>query len=264
MQKYFRYLNYEIVKRKGIIMDKKWVIISLVMSSFVMISGCSAKQTNTNESGTEENKKDTASTKEPVSKDALVYEDNADLVITLSYDNLSDLEDEADVIIIAQAIKPFEERQPAYIYEKIEEDGTEMLTEGYTQTEVVIKNIIKKPGKFAIIEGDNMFVKEPLFIVEENNVKTVKTIDYYRPINEKDDYVIFLKESGLNDNTYYITNGNNGKFSLQNPNELKNVLNTSRTIDTVTTSDLVERNNILREEVLNQYKENIESVLKSR
>ncbi|GGG19891.1 hypothetical protein GCM10007425_12860 [Lysinibacillus alkalisoli] len=72
------------------------------------------------------------------------------------------------------------------------------------------------------------------------------------------------QESGLNDNTYYITNGNNGKFSLQNPNELKNVLNTSRAIDTVTTSDLVESNNLLREEVLNQYKENIESVLKSR
>lgn len=233
---------------------KKIVSLFIFIGLIVVNSACSSNHS------LEDSTKETNKTAEIPSD--IQYVDNSELVNTVSYNSFEDLEKNADLIVIAQALKPFEEREHQEIYQDIPEDNSKLLIDGYTETEILIKKVLKQPETENKTAGDTMFVQEPAFIFTEDNVKKIRTVDYYRPINDKDDYLLFFNKSGWNDGSYTSMNWNNGKFSLQQTDELKHVLSKSNSLDQEVLHKQIVEHQAMRKITFETYANEINEVLK--
>ncbi|MGE7839858.1 hypothetical protein ACQKNX_03610 [Lysinibacillus sp. NPDC093712] len=144
----------------------------------------------------------------------------------ISYANLETLEQNSELIIIAQATQNFEDREHINTFYETPKDKyqPEFLIEGITKTDVNIKKILKQPENEHYNEEEIISVIEPITIFEDvGKVKKVKTISNYKEIG-RDDYILFLKKNTYGD--YGIINMNNGRYNLNNTNEL----NTSKAL----------------------------------
>lgn len=192
----------------------------------------------------------------------LEYIDNSEMTITVSYNDFSELEKNADFVLIARALKPFKERKPEEIYQDIQEDNSKILIDGYTDTEIVIKSVLKQPKQESKVKGDTMFIQEPAFIFEDDGIKKVRTIENYRPINDTDDYILFLNKSGWEDGSYTSMNWNNGRFSLQQSDELEKVLANARNLEQSVIKEQVDHHQSMQKLVFEKYSNEIDEVLK--
>ncbi|AVK84936.1 hypothetical protein C3943_15960 [Lysinibacillus sp. B2A1] len=153
----------------------------------------------------------------------------------ISFENLDTLEQNSELIIIAQATKNFEDREHINKFHETPEDEYQpkFLIEGITKTEVNIKEILKQPEDEQYNEGEIISVIEPISIFEDvDKVKKIKTVSNYEAIGT-DDYILFLKKNSYGE--YGVINMNNGRFNLSNNNEVN-------TIKTLTASEERELN----------------------
>ncbi len=168
----------------------------------------------------------------------------------INYANLDILEQNSDLIIIAQATENFEEREHINKFYETPEDKYQpkFLIEGFTKTEVNIKKILKQPQDKHYNEGEIIGVIEPITIYEDaDKVKKIKTISNYKEIGT-DEYILFLKKNTYGE--YGVINMNNGRYNLSNTDEFN-------TIKTLTASEEREQH-----EDLIQHQEIKESIFK--
>lgn len=146
----------------------------------------------------------------------------------INYDNFDELEQNSELIIIAQATKNFEDREHINKFHETPEDKYQpkFLIEGITKTEVNIKEILKQPENEHFNEGEILSVIEPISIFEDvDKVKKIKTVSNYKEIGT-DDYILFLKKNSYDE--YGVINMNNGRFNLNNNDEFNTIKVTAR------------------------------------
>jgi len=141
----------------------------------------------------------------------------------INFENLDTLEQNSELIIIAQATENFEDREHINKYHETPEDEYQpkFLIEGITKTEVNIKEILKQPEDEHYNEGEIISVIEPISIFEDvDKVKKIKTVSNYKEIGT-DDYILFLKKNSYGE--YGVINMNNGRFNLSNNDEFSTI-----------------------------------------
>ena len=141
----------------------------------------------------------------------------------INYDNFDELEQNSELIIIAQATKNFEDHEHINKFHETPEDKYQpkLLIEGITKTEVNIKGILKQPEDEHYNQGEIISVIEPISIFEDvDKVKKIKTVSNYREIGT-DDYILFLKKNSSGE--YGVINMNNGRFNLSNNDEFNTI-----------------------------------------
>lgn len=135
------------------------------------------------------------------------------------FESLDTLEQNSELIIIAQATENFEDREHINRFHETPEDEYQpkLLIEGITKTEVTIKEILKQPEDEHYNEGEIISVIEPISIFEDvDKVKKIITVSNYKEIGT-DDYILFLKKNTFGN--YGVINMNNGRFNVSNNDE---------------------------------------------
>lgn len=126
----------------------------------------------------------------------------------ITYEDLDDLHNDADLIIKGKANDNFENRE---FYTAFGEEDD--LQDFHTKTEVDIDKVIKGSSE---LEGESITATEPIVYLEENDVTV--TTEGYTELQEGSEYVIFLNEN--NEGDYSIIFNNRGKYNLDGTDEL--------------------------------------------
>jgi len=124
----------------------------------------------------------------------------------VSYGNVDQLDQGADLIIIGTPTKSFEDREHVATYF---DDG--ILQDFYTLTEIKIDRVIKSPEDFK--QSDSLTIIEPIGYVEDEDEKTKITYEGYTELPEGQKSIIFLKKNTFGQ--YGVINMDLGKFSLE-------------------------------------------------
>lgn len=143
----------------------------------------------------------------------------------VDFENLNELEKDADLIVIGKPIHEFSDRNHFNIYGE-END----LEDFYTETEVNIIQIIKGNEKIDLEE--TLKVIEPITYVSED--KLTITTEGYTALEKNLDYIIFLKENDFGD--YGVIFNNAGKYDInslseKSPQVNNKITNTDQTSD---------------------------------
>ena len=148
-----------------------------------------------------------------------VYNSISDVKIEsnyISYDDISKLDKESDLIIIGNTIQDFEDREHQATYF---DDGT--LEDFYSITNVKVHKVFKRVDE--IKNGDYLNIIEPASIIQTVQGKQRLLRDDYRPLEKNKQYILFLKK---NDNGQYsIINMNLGKLDLSDKDKIFNLNN---------------------------------------
>ena len=182
--------------------------IGVMLISLIMLSACSPENNTTQ--ATEENSND--------SIERLVIPANYH-----KYENEKDLNEDADLIVIASPNDSFINREHVATYTPAEEYLPESLENFYTINTSTIKEVLKPAEESDIPVGSELDVIEPVAIVDTGEWKQILTIDNYLEMDENINYIIYLKRNTYGE--YGVINMNNGRFNLEaeeqitNPNE---------------------------------------------
>ncbi len=170
----------------------------------------------------------------------------------VSYENFDTLEQNSELIIIAQATEKFEDREHINKYHETPEDKYQpkFLIEGITKTNVKIKEVLKQPESENYREGQILSVIEPITIFEDTDkIKKIKTISNYKEIGT-DDYILFLQKNTFGE--YGVINMNNGRYNLSNTDEFNSIKTLSASEEREQAEDLLQHQEI-KETILKTY-----------
>jgi len=177
----------------------------------------------------------------------------------ISYDSFDTLEQNSELIMIAQATENFEDREHINTFYETPEDKyqTKFLIDGITKTNVHIKKILKQPEDAHFNEGDLLTVIEPITIFKDiDNVKKIKTISHYQAIG-MEDTILFLMKNSYGD--YGVINMNNGRYSLTNTDEFQTTKTLSASEERERAEDFKQHQKI-KESILKTYRSEITEV----
>ena len=134
----------------------------------------------------------------------------------ISYDDISKLDTESDLIIIGNTVQDFEDREHVATYF---DDGT--LEDFYSITNIKVHKVFK--GVDEIKNGDYLNIIEPGSIIQTVEGKQRLLREDYQPLEKNKQYILFLKK---NDNGQYsIINMNLGKLDLSDKDKIFNLNN---------------------------------------
>lgn len=138
---------------------------------------------------------------------------------------LEEMPETADLVVTAEAVQPFEEREHIANYNETPEDHLQpkTFTGGFTRTKVVIKDIIKPNERDALTIGDELTIYEPTTIFEEADGHYVKyAAENYVALRQDTTYLLFLVKPDPTSPDYGLQNFNEGRFALDDDKELVN------------------------------------------
>lgn len=139
----------------------------------------------------------------------------------VKFDDEDQLNDEADLIVIASSSDSFLDREQFSVYSPAEDDAPETLSDVYSKNKIIIKEILKPDDNYDLNIGDVLEVIEPVAVVEENDEKQIISIENYLEMEEDINYIIYL---GLNSyGEYSVINMNNGRFNIDGEDSIVNI-----------------------------------------
>lgn len=139
----------------------------------------------------------------------------------VKFDDEDQLNDEADLIVIASSNDSFLDREHVSVYSPAEDDAPETLSDVYSKNKIIIKEILKPDDNYDLNIGDVLEVIEPVAVVEENDEKQIISIENYLEMEEDINYIIYL---GLNSyGEYSVINMNNGRFNIDGEDSIVNI-----------------------------------------
>lgn len=126
----------------------------------------------------------------------------------MKYDDINDLDQDAQVILICTPLKDFLDRE--HIVTRYS-DGH--LQDFYTLTDVRIQKIIKKPADVKLEVGQTLQIIEPVSVLDQGKSGKVKVAtENYQELRKASKYILFLMKGGID--KYGVINMNLGKFNL--------------------------------------------------
>ena len=131
----------------------------------------------------------------------------------ITWDNVNDLNNAADLVVVANATKSFLDRKHVATYF---DDGN--VQDFYKLTDIQIERILK--GKNDLLGKDKtLSIIEPVGLFENEQQKTILSRENYLELEKGNRSIIFLKKNS--NGQYVIMNINNGKFSFTDEKSLK-------------------------------------------
>ncbi len=124
----------------------------------------------------------------------------------VTYNTEDQLSNDADIILYGTPKDKFEDREHVNKFQ----NGT--LLDFYTLTDFNVQEVIKNSTTLTINKSDSFKVIEPAGMIQEIDGKKILEMDAYKPMNQDNNYVIFLKNNGIGG--YSIINMSNGAFNM--------------------------------------------------
>lgn len=121
---------------------------------------------------------------------------------TWLFETPNELDEAVDLVVVGSAIEDFSDRD----HQVTTYEGGE-IQDFYTNTQIRIDQILKKPTDFSADQTEIMIV-EPVSI--DNGQKLTR--DNYIELQKDDPSIIFLKKNSFGN--YFLVNRNRGKISL--------------------------------------------------
>lgn len=133
-------------------------------------------------------------------------ESNPSVISTISElnvpENIKELENDSEFIVKIKVSNKAEEF--------LEFDEDEILTHGYTLTDVKILGVIS--GDSSAI-GDVITIYEPYYYKTSGVQTYLMTVEDYKPLTINNEYVLFLRNaSNVGDNIYFMVANQYGKY----------------------------------------------------
>jgi ribosomal protein L2 len=123
-----------------------------------------------------------------------------------------ELEEMADLIVVAKATKPFTKRNHVIKYMKDNKgNNLQGITDMFTRTEIVINQVLKQPEGENYKPYDEMLIIEP--ITYDSMRKAKISLAHYVELKDNELYIIFLAKNTYGN--YSVINMNNGKFKME-------------------------------------------------
>lgn len=188
----------------------------------------------------------------------------------ISYE-LNDMPETADLIVLAEAVKPYEAREHVANYGETPEDKIQPIffAGGYTKTEVIIKKIIKPSVKNDVMVGDEITIIEPLTIFQQPDDSYARyATENYVALDGTSTYLLFLVQPDPASNTYGIQNFNEGRFSINDSNEFEKALveagidkrlKSLSSEETTTMEEMLEKHNLFKDYLFNHFEKELKN-----
>lgn len=125
----------------------------------------------------------------------------------VTYEGLTDLENMADLVVIAEPTANFTDRDHIL---KMGED--ESLEDFYTHTEIKIYDVLLNNDQSNYGSGDLLSIIEPSSVLEENGEEYEFVMDHYTSVNKGSNYIFFLKKNTFGE--YSLIGNQFGKFNI--------------------------------------------------
>ncbi|MBO9609665.1 MAG: hypothetical protein J7639_27160 [Paenibacillaceae bacterium] len=124
----------------------------------------------------------------------------------IKYQTLNDLENGAQLIILAEPLKSFNDRTHKTTYYA---DGA--IQDFYTLTDVKIHKIYKKPNELNL-DSKQLSIVEPVGIMKRNSGNFKLLSNHFVELNQGNKYILFLAKNSFGQ--YSIINSNEGKYNI--------------------------------------------------
>lgn len=145
------------------------------------------------------------------------------------YESEIDLYEDADLVVLANPIDSFVDREHVARYTPPQGGAPKTLEDFFTRTTIKIKKVLKSPKGLDIQDNSELDIIEPVSIIENGGVQKKFTVENYIEIEKDNHYIIYLK-----DNTYGefgVINMNNGRFNLKSEEQLQSLMQHSHNDD---------------------------------
>lgn len=129
----------------------------------------------------------------------------------ITYNDVTNLEQAADLIIIGTPNEDFEEREHITTY-----FGDGAIQDFYTVTNIKVDKIIK--GSEGITAGQTLNVLEPIGYAKPKEKERKITREEYFELIKDEQYLIYLIKN--DQGQYFMLNINNGKFNIKKEEKL--------------------------------------------
>ncbi|MDT0124905.1 hypothetical protein Q9R46_19730 [Paenibacillus sp. RRE4] len=161
---------------------------------------------------------------ETAPKEKIIHTD----ALYLGFDNVEELDRNADLIIIGSTAEEFQDRK--HITTTFD-DG--VIQDFYTLTNLNIDSVIKKPDDSDISTGQTLEAIEPIGYTDPAIKDTKITLNDYTELEKDITYIMFLEKN--DQGNYVLINLNLGKFNLEEPeittNAMRSLNNSSENTD---------------------------------
>lgn len=125
----------------------------------------------------------------------------------ISYEEMKDLEDMADIVVIGEPTVDFINRDHII---KTGED--EFIEDFYTNTEIKIHEVLLNNDQSNYHSGDLLSIIEPSSVIEEQGESFEFVMDEYTSVNKEVGYIFFLKKNTFGE--YSLIGNQLGKFNI--------------------------------------------------